>query len=394
MLFESLERLPPDAIIGLIGEYQKDPRDTKVDLGIGIYRNDRGETPVLEVVKQAERRLVESQTTKSYIGSAGPADFNEAMRDMTFAGSVSNDRVVMLQTPGGSGSLSVAAGVALRARTGATLWASGPTWANHVPLLGGAGLEMKTFEYYDADTHSLRLDAMLDSLRKIPRGDLVLLHSCCHNPTGIDPDESEWRAIADVIIERELLPLVDVAYQGFATDLDTDAFVIRHLAKRVPEMIVCNSCSKNFGLYRDRVGALLIMTQDSATRDIVQSQANNYVRTIYSMPPDHGAAVVAMILNDEAMRADWYGELNQMRDRLRDMRALLHDALGVTVPGRDFSHIIRANGMFSFLGISEEQVDRMKTDHGVYMVDSSRINIAGITAGNVTHIAESVAAVL
>jgi aspartate/tyrosine/aromatic aminotransferase len=383
MLFESLERLPPDAIIGLIGEYQKDPRDTKVDLGIGIYRNDRGETPVLEVVKQAERRLVESQTTKSYIGSAGPADFNEAMRDMTFAGSVSNDRVVMLQTPGGSGSLSVAAGVALRARTGATLWASGPTWANHVPLLGGAGLEMKTFEYYDADTHSLRLDAMLDSLRKIPRGDLVLLHSCCHNPTGIDPDESEWRAIADVIIERELLPLVDVAYQGFATDLDTDAFVIRHLAKRVPEMIVCNSCSKNFGLYRDRVGALLIMTQDSATRDIVQSQANNYVRTIYSM-----------ILNDEAMRADWYGELNQMRDRLRDMRALLHDALGVAVPGRDFSHIIRANGMFSFLGISEEQVERMKTDHGVYMVDSSRINIAGITAGNVTHIAESVAAVL
>jgi aspartate/tyrosine/aromatic aminotransferase len=220
------------------------------------------------------------------------------------------------------------------------------------------------------------------------------LHSCCHNPTGIDPDESEWRAIADVIIERELLPLVDVAYQGFATDLDTDAFVIRHLAKRVPEMIVCNSCSKNFGLYRDRVGALLIMTQDSATRDIVQSQANNYVRTIYSMPPDHGAAVVAMILNDEAMRADWYGELNQMRDRLRDMRALLHDALGVAVPGRDFSHIIRANGMFSFLGISEEQVERMKTDHGVYMVDSSRINIAGITAGNVTHIAESVAAVL
>jgi aspartate/tyrosine/aromatic aminotransferase len=393
-LFESLERLPPDAIIGLIGEYQQDPRDTKVDLGIGIYRNERGETPVLDVVKQAERRLVESQTTKSYIGSAGPADFNEAMRDMTFAGSVPNDRVAMLQTPGGSGSLSVAAGVALRARAGATLWASGPTWANHVPLLGGAGLEMKTFEYYDADTHSLRLHAMLDSLRRIPRGDLVLLHACCHNPTGIDPDESEWRAIADVIIERELLPLVDVAYQGFATDLDTDAFVIRHLAQRVPEMIVCNSCSKNFGLYRDRVGALLIMTQDSATGDIVQSQANNYVRTIYSMPPDHGAAVVAMILNDDAMRADWYAELNQMRDRLRDMRALLHDALGVNVPGRDFSHIVRANGMFSFLGISEEQVERMKKDHGVYMVGSSRINIAGITADNVTHIAESVAAVL
>jgi len=393
-LFESLERLAPDAIIRLIGEYQQDPRDTKVDLGIGVYRNDQGETPVLDVVKQAERRLVESQSTKSYIGSAGPADFNEAMRDLTFAGSVAKERVVMLQTPGGSGSLSVAAGVVLRARSGATLWASSPTWANHVPLLGGAGLSMKTFEYYDGDSHSLRLEAMLDSLSKIPRGDLVLLHACCHNPTGIDPSEEEWRAIAEVVVERELLPLVDIAYQGFGTDLDTDAFIVRHLAERVPEMIVCNSCSKNFGLYRDRVGALLIVTQDGATREVVQSQANNYVRTIYSMPPDHGAAVVAMILNDNAMRADWHIELGQMRDRLRDMRALLHDALGVTVPERDFSHIVRAWGMFSFLGVSEEQVERLKRDHGVYMVSSSRINIAGITAGNVNHIAESVAAVL
>ena len=393
-MFESLERLPPDAIIGLIGEYQRDPRETKVDLGIGVYRNDKGETPVLDVVKRAEKHLLESQTSKSYIGSAGPADFNEAMRDMTLAGSVANDRVAMLQTPGGSGSLSVAAGVVLRAQGSTTVWASGPTWANHVPLLGGAGLSMKTFEYYDGDSHSLRLEAMLDSLSKIPRGDLVLLHACCHNPTGIDPSEEEWRAIAEVVVERELLPLVDIAYQGFGTDLDTDAFIVRHLAERVPEMIVCNSCSKNFGLYRDRVGALLIVTQDGATREVVQSQANNYVRTIYSMPPDHGAAVVAMILNDNAMRADWHIELGQMRDRLRDMRALLHDALGVTVPERDFSHIVRAWGMFSFLGVSEEQVERLKRDHGVYMVSSSRINIAGITAGNVNHIAESVAAVL
>jgi len=393
-LFESLELLPPDAIIGLIGEHLRDPRDTKVDLGIGVYRNEKGETPVLDVVKSAERRLLESQTSKSYIGSAGPADFNEAMRDMTFAGSVGNERIAMLQTPGGSGSLSVAAGVALRAQAGLTLWASAPTWANHVPLLGGAGLQMKTFEYYDADSHSLRLEAMLDSLRRIPRGDLVLLHSCCHNPTGIDPDEEEWRAIVDVVIERELLPLVDMAYQGLATSLDADAFVIRHLAERVPEMIVCNSCSKNFGLYRDRVGALLIVAPNSATRDAVQSQANNQVRTMYSMPPDHGAAVVATILHDDTLRADWHAELDGMRDRLRDMRILLHDALGVTVPGRDFSHLVRARGMFSFLGVSEDQVERLKKDHGVYMVGSSRINIAGITAGNVDHVAQSVAAVI
>lgn len=393
-MFESLERLPPDAIIGLIGEYQRDPRDTKVDLGIGVYRNDKGETPVLDVVKTAERRLLESQTSKSYVGSAGQADFNKAMRDMTLAGSVADDRVAMLQTPGGSGSLSVAAGIVLRSQGSSTLWASGPTWANHIPLLGGAGLQMRTYDYYDAESHSLRLEAMLDSLRRIPRGDLVLLHACCHNPTGIDPSEDEWRAIADVVIERELLPLVDIAYQGFATGVDADAFIIRHLAERVPEMIVCNSCSKNFGLYRDRVGALLIVTPDGATREAVQSQANNFVRTIYSMPPDHGAAVVAMILNDDTLRAGWLAELKEMRDRLGDLRALLHDALGAAVPGRDYSHIVRAKGMFSFLGVSEDQVESLKQDHGVYMVGSGRINIAGITAGNVNHIAEAVAAVL
>jgi aspartate/tyrosine/aromatic aminotransferase len=393
-LFESLQLLPPDAIIGLIAEYRNDPREPKVDLGIGVYRNAAGETPVLDVVKRAEQRLVDTQTSKTYIGSAGPADFNEAMRHITFAGTVANDRVAMLQTPGGSGSLRVAAGVILRARPDATIWASNPTWANHVPLLGGAGLDLKPYAYYDEEKKALDFDGMLDSLRKIPKGDIVLLHTCCHNPTGIDPDESQWRAIADIIVERELLPFVDIAYQGFATDLDADAFPIRELAGRVPEMIVANSCSKNFGLYRDRVGALFVVAADSKGRDVVQSQANNVVRTMYSMPPDHGAAVVAMILNDDELRADWIEELTEMRERLRDMRQLLHDALREEAPDHDFSHLVRARGMFCFLGVSPGQVGRLKTDHAVYMVDSSRINIAGITADNVGHIAKSVAAVL
>jgi aspartate/tyrosine/aromatic aminotransferase len=380
-LFESLQLLPPDAIIGLIAEYRNDPREPK-------------ETPVLDVVKRAEQRLVDTQTSKTYIGSAGPADFNEAMRHITFAGTVANDRVAMLQTPGGSGSLRVAAGVILRARPDATIWASNPTWANHVPLLGGAGLDLKPYAYYDEEKKALDFDGMLDSLRKIPKGDIVLLHTCCHNPTGIDPDESQWRAIADIIVERELLPFVDIAYQGFATDLDADAFPIRELAGRVPEMIVANSCSKNFGLYRDRVGALFVVAADSKGRDVVQSQANNVVRTMYSMPPDHGAAVVAMILNDDELRADWIEELTEMRERLRDMRQLLHDALREEAPDHDFSHLVRARGMFCFLGVSPGQVGRLKTDHAVYMVDSSRINIAGITADNVGHIAKSVAAVL
>jgi aspartate/tyrosine/aromatic aminotransferase len=393
-LFDSLNLLPPDAIIGLIAEYRNDPREPKVDLGIGVYRNAAGETPVLDVVKRAERRLVDTQLTKSYIGSAGPADFNEAMRDLTFAGTVANDRVAMLQTPGGSGSLRVAAGVILRARPDATIWASDPTWANHVPLLGGAGLDLQPYTYYDAEKKALNFDGMLESLREIPKGDIVLLHTCCHNPTGIEPDEAQWRAIADVLVERGLIPFVDVAYQGFAADLDADAFVIRELAGRVPEMIVANSCSKNFGLYRDRVGALFVVTGDSSARDAVQSQANNVVRTIYSMPPDHGAAVVAMILNDDTLRADWIEELTGMRERLGEMRQLLHDALLEEAPGHDFSHLVRAKGMFCFLGLSPEQVSRLKKDHAVYMVDSSRINIAGISPDNVGHIARSVATVL
>jgi aspartate/tyrosine/aromatic aminotransferase len=393
-LFERLEPLPPDAIIGLIGEYQNDTREFKVDLGIGVYRTAEGDTPIPATVKRAERMLVDSQATKAYIGSAGPADFNEAMRDLTFGGTVDNDRIVMLQTPGGSGSLSVAAGVILRATGNATVWYGGPTWANHVPLLGGAGLEMSSYPYYDTKIHGLRTEAMLEALRDLPQGDVVLMHACCHNPTGADPTEEEWRAIADIIVERKLLPMVDIAYQGFAAGLEEDAFIIRHLADKVPEMIVCNSCSKNFGLYRDRVGELLIVTPDAATRNAVQSQANNYVRTMYSMPPDHGAAVVALILNDEEMRADWEAEVEAMRTRLFDMRALLHEKLAEAAPGRDFSHIVRARGMFSFLGVSEQQVEQLKKDYAVYMVGSSRINIAGITPANVDHIARSVAAVL
>jgi len=393
-LFESLQLLPPDAIIGLIAEYKNDPREPKVDLGIGVYRDAAGETPVLDVVKEAERRILESQASKTYIGSAGSAAFNEAMRDLTFADSVAGDRVAMLQTPGGSGSLRVAAGVILRARKDATVWVSGPTWANHVPLLGGAGLELKTYAYYDDERKSLDLDAMLDALHDIPKGDVILLHASCHNPTGIDPDEAQWREIADVIVERELLPFIDIAYQGFSSGLDSDVFIARELAGRVPEMIVCTSCSKNFGLYRDRVGALFIVTADSKTRDIAQSQANNLVRTMYSMPPDHGAAVVETILHDEKLRARWVEELGEMRERLHDMRQLLDDALRAEAPEHDFSHVVRARGMFCFLGISTEQVRRLKKDHAVYMVDSSRINIAGVTAGNVGHIARSVAAVL
>jgi aspartate aminotransferase len=393
-LFESLLAAPADAILGLITEHKNDPRTEKVDLGVGVFRTAEGETPVLEVVKKAEQRLVDTQESKAYIGTAGDPNFNAAMQALTFADSVDANRISTIQAPGGSGSLRVAAGLILRARPDATVWVSDPTWANHIPLLGGAGVNLKSYPYYDTSNHSLRMDQMLDALSEMPAGDLVLLHACCHNPSGVDPTEDEWRAIADLIVERELVPFVDMAYQGFATSLNDDAFLVRHLASLVPEMIVANSCSKNFGLYRDRVGSLSVLAADEASRDVIHSQVNNVVRTIYSVPPDHGAVVVSTILNDPELKAAWRVELAEMRGRLREMRVLLHDALLERVPDHDFSHLVRAKGMFCFLGVSEDQVNRLKQEYGVYMVGSSRINTAGITARNVNYLADAIAATL
>lgn len=393
-MFESLEAAPADAILGLIVEHQNDPRENKIDLGVGVYKTPDGETPVLSSVKKAEEQLLTTQTSKAYIGSAGPADFNAAMLKLTYGDGVDAQDFVSLQTPGGSGSLRVAAGLILEAQRSKTVWVTEPTWANHIPLLGKAGLELKPFPYYDTKTCSLNEEAMLEALARIPKGDLILLHACCHNPSGVDPTEAQWKKIADVIVERELVPLVDMAYQGFGDGLDEDAFIIRHLKDRVPEMIVCNSCSKNFGLYRDRVGAMSVKLSDPAQRAAVQSRANSTVRTLYSMPPDHGAAVVSIILHNDALTAEWRDEVEAMRARITGMRTLLHDKLAEVAPDHDFSHLARAKGMFCFLGISAEQVERVKKEHGVYMVNSSRINVAGITESNVDHLARSIAAVL
>lgn len=393
-MFESLQPMPADAILGLIVEHRNDPRPEKIDLGVGVYRDADGQTPVLGTVKRAEKQLLETQTSKTYIGTAGDPLFNASMQALTFAGAVPDERLVTIQTPGGSGSLRVAAGIILRARKNPTLWVSAPTWANHVPLLGSAGLTLKEYPYYDSDRQVIKVNEMLEGLRAAPKGDLVLFHACCHNPSGLDPSEDEWRAITDVVVERDLVPFIDIAYQGFAQNLDDDAFAIRHLASHVPEMLVTSSSSKNFGLYRDRVGTLSILTDGPSSLPAMASQLSSYVRTLYSMPPDHGAAIVSIILNDDDLRAQWSAEVDEMRDRMRDMRVLLHDALKAKAPDHDFSHLVRANGMFCFLGTTAEQVSRLKKDYGIYMVDSSRINVAGITTENVNYLASSVTAVL
>lgn len=394
-MFETLKTLPPDAILGVLNEYRQDSRHHKIDLGVGVFRDEHGDTPVLSTVKKAERFLLENQASKAYLGSQGDADFNIAMQALLFGkGEGTNPNIYTVQTPGGCGSLRVGAELIMRARPGASIWVSDPTWANHVPLLSGAGLSIKPYAYYDFASPGIREDALLDCLRQIPEGDIVLLHACCHNPSGMDLSREQWRAIADIVAERELLPFIDIAYQGFAEGADEDAYGIRLLAQRVPELIVSGSCSKNFGLYRDRVGSLSIKVANDKVRASVSSQVVNIVRGMYSMPPAHGASIVTHILNDAALRTEWEGELAAMRDRLKAMRELLVSELGRHVGDRDFSFIERAQGMFSFLGISADQVRQLKTEHAVYMVDSSRINVAGINRENVEHLARSIAAVL
>lgn len=393
-MFETLSALAPDAILTLIGEYQNDSRETKIDLGVGVYRDESGVTPILNVVKKAEQYLVNTQPTKSYLGSGGNPDFNQAIQALTFGELASDERITTLQTPGGSGSLRVAAGLIMRAKPDVTVWASDPTWANHIPLLGGAGLTIKSYPYYDPDAKNIRFDEMIETLNTIPGGDIVLLHGCCHNPTGMDLSGEQWQTVADVVVDRALIPFIDLAYQGFAEGLDEDAYPVRFILPRVAEMIVSSSCCKNFGIYRDRVGSLSLIGKDAAASAVLRSQANNIVRTMYSMPPDHGASVVSHILNDPDLRKEWLVELAEMRDRLKGVRALLGAALREKAPDQDFSHIERANGMFCFVGISPEQVERIKSEHGIYMVNSSRINVAGITKNNVSHLASSIAAVL
>ena len=395
-MFETLQALSPDAILGLMAMFRDDPRAQKIDLGVGVYRDEQGNTPILKTVTEAERRRFATETTKTYIGPPGTPGFNDLVRKLMFGGNhvvVKDQRVAGVQTPGGCGALRVGAELIKRARPDATIWVSDPTWANHVPLLGSAGIKIETYPYYNKDTHALNADAMLSALAKIPSGDLVLLHGCCHNPSGVDLKPAEWQAVARICNERGLLPFIDLAYQGLGDGLDDDAAGLRIMAEACPELIVASSYSKNFGLYRERVGALQIVTSSSAAVSVVQSQLDSVVRTSYSMPPAHGAAIVEIILGDEALNLAWVQELDEMRDRINGLRNALAERLG-SATGQDFSFIRKQRGMFSFLGISPEQVSRLQKECGIYMVGSSRINVAGINNANVDYFLASCARIL
>ena len=396
-MFETLNALNPDPILGLMAAYRQDSNTHKVDLGVGVYKDEVGHTPIMASVQRADAEHRAAETSKTYVGPPGDAEFNQQIQALIFGASSqahADNRVRTVQTPGGCGALRVAAELINRARPAATIWVSDPTWANHVPLLGDAGLQIKTYPYYDAAAQGLKVDAMLTAFEHIPAGDLVLLHGCCHNPCGVDLDPLHWDAIAALAVKRGFTPFVDLAYLGLGLGLNEDAYGVRKLAATVPEMLVASSCSKNFGLYRERVGALSIMSPTVAQAEVVYGQVQNVARGIYSMPPNYGGALVGRILNDPKLRTQWDRELTEMRDRINNLRAELAQKFATRLTTNRFDFIPRQRGMFSFLGLSKEQVQLLKTKYSIYLVDSSRINVAGINSRNIDYFCDAVCSVL
>ncbi len=396
-MFETLTALPRDAILGIMALFREDQDPGKIDLSVGVYQDESGNTPILECVRRGERQLLEAQQTKSYVAIAGNSGFNAGMEALLFGAdhpALRDGRVSTVQTPGGSGGLCIAAHLLLRAQPDARVWLSDPSWPNHLPLLRLAGLTLAQYPYYDYQNHHIDFDAMLEAFEKLGRGELVLLHGCCHNPSGADLSPKQWQALAELFERRGIVPFIDIAYQGLSQGLEEDAFGVRVMAERLPEVVVVASCSKNLGLYRERVGAVSVVSKDARSAEIALGNASNVARGIYSMPPDHGAAIVAEILHDDELRALWLEELREMRNRLNDLRRLLVDKLAERNAPRDFSFIARERGMFSFLGISKEQVVRLREEFHVYMVESSRINVAGVNQSNADTVADAIVAVL
>lgn len=401
-MFDTLTAMPADPILGLMTQYQQDTRANKIDLGVGVYKDELGHTPILACVKKAEQHRIDTEETKVYIGPTGSAPFNNLLGELAFGKdnpALLADRIRTVSTPGGTGALRVAAEFIKRASSAtrsqtAVIWVSDPTWANHTGLFEAAGIQVKTYPYYDYDNKSLKFDEMKAALSQIGPDDVVLLHACCHNPSGMDLSEDQWDQIIAITQQQGFTPLIDMAYQGFGVGVDEDAYGVRKMAASVDNMILCSSCSKNFGLYRERIGACSIVGRDAASVNVAFSVLLYVVRCIYSMPPAHGAAIVETILGSDELKQQWLDELKIMRDRINGNRNMLVDKLIEKGVKRDFGFIAQQKGMFSFLGVNAEQVTCLQQEHGIYMVDSSRISIAGIGLANVDHLAESIAKVI
>ena len=396
-MLENIAAAPADPILGLNEKFLSDPRSDKINLGVGVYKDDGGNTPVLNSVKKAETRLLAAENSKTYLGIPGSADFALAVQQLLFGADssiIAEGRAQTAQTPGGTGGLRLAAELISRQIGATRVWVSDPTWANHKGIFQAAGLEISSYAYYDAEAHDMDFEAMLSGLGQASAGDVVLLHGCCHNPTGIDPDREQWAQLAELCSSRGLLPLFDFAYQGFARGLDEDAEGLRLFAEHCDEILIASSYSKNFGIYGERTGAFTLVARTAEVAATVFSQVKSIIRVIYSNPPKHGSALVAAVLNDAELRAEWEAEVAAMRDRIKQMRSLLVATLKNKGVDRDFSFIERQCGMFSFSGLSKEQIVKMRDESGVYAVDSGRFSVAAMTTGNMDPLCDAIAAVI
>ncbi|WP_179380216.1 amino acid aminotransferase [Jannaschia marina] len=391
-MLNALTPQAPDKILALMAAYREDPRDTKIDLGVGVYKDASGLTPVMRAVKAAERQLVETQDTKVYTGLAGDPAFAEALSTLVLGDARPADRLACVATPGGTGAIRQGLELMRKAAPGATLWLSAPTWPNHPAIAKHLGIEIAEYRYFDAETGGVDIEGMHADLSRAKAGDVVMLHGCCHNPTGANLTLDQWGQVADLCVARGLVPFVDIAYQGFGDGLDADAAGMRALIAKVPEALIAASCSKNFGIYRERTGLLMAIAPSAAELKVTQGAMASLNRLNFSFPPDHGARVVSMILTDDALRADWAAELEEVRTGMLGLRESLAAALRERTGSDRFGFLAAHRGMFSLLGATPEQVEAMRRDHGVYMVGDSRMNIAGLNAATVPLLADAIVA--
>ncbi len=396
-VFAHLDPYAGDPILSLNEAFQKDPRPHKINLSIGIYFDDDGRIPVLASVREAEAQMLAASTAKSYLSIEGDAAMRAAVQALLFGAghdAVTSGRIATLQTVGSSGGLKVGGDFIQRWLPGSAVWVSDPTWDNHRAMFEGAGLAVHSYPYYDAQTGGLKFDAMQAALRALPPKSIVLLHACCHNPTGVDLTHAQWNQLAPLLAERQLLPYLDLAYQGYGDGIDEDAYAVRRLADKGLTFFVANSFSKSMSVYGERAGALSVVCADKAEADLVLGQMKVTVRRNYSSPPIHAAGIVARVLTDAKLRPQWEGEVAAMRLRILAMREQMHTVLSAKLPGRDFGYFLTQRGMFSYTGLSAAQVDRLRDEHAVYLVRSGRMCVAGLNTNNVERAAASFAAVL
>ncbi|MBJ2268042.1 aspartate/tyrosine/aromatic aminotransferase [Pseudomonas sp. MF6772] len=393
MHFAAIGRVPGDPILGLMESYARDTNPQKFDLGVGVYKDAQGLTPILQAVKRAEQRLVDQQTTKTYIGGHGDPAFGRLISELVLGADsalLKAQRAGATQTPGGTGALRLSADFIAHCLPGRGVWLSNPTWPIHETIFAKAGLKVSHYPYVGSDNR-LDVPAMLATLATVPEGDVVLLHACCHNPTGFDLSQDDWRQVLQIVRERQLLPLIDFAYQGFGDGLEQDAWAVRLFADELPEVLITSSCSKNFGLYSDRVGALIVCANDAEKLLDVRSQLAFIARNLWSTPPDHGAAVVSTILGDSELKQLWSSEVEGMRSRIAQLRSGLVEALAPHGLSERFAHVGVQRGMFSYTGLSAEQVKQLREKHSVYMVSSGRANVAGIDETRLGLLADAIA---